>query len=187
MVPYTCYGTAIPQRYDGYRKKRVDMSKAVPVVRAEGEGEKLWFYGGGTHTWKATAEETDGAFVLFEDEMAQGKATPLHRHPENDETLYMLEGEMLVNVDGVEHRVGPGGVAVTPRGVPHSFLITSETARQLCILTPAGTSEAFFRRASEPATHDTTVSGSVDFDRVREAAAHTGAIEILGPPPFDRP
>ena len=28
------------------------------VVRADGEGEKRWFYGGGLHTWKATAEET---------------------------------------------------------------------------------------------------------------------------------
>ena len=158
------------------------MSRAV--VRAVGEGERLWFYGGGLHTWKATASETDGAFVLFEDEMGQGKTTPLHRHPDSDETLYMLEGEMLVNIDGHEHRVGPGGVAVTPRGVPHAFLITSPTARQLCMVTPAGSSEAFFRRASEPASGDTTVSGSVDSDRVREAAAHTGAIEILGPPPF---
>ena len=31
------------------------MNKVVSIVRADGEGEKLWFYGGGVHTWKATS------------------------------------------------------------------------------------------------------------------------------------
>jgi hypothetical protein len=38
--------------------------------------------------------------------------------------------------------------------------------------------EAFYRHASE---HGPT---PVDFDRIRAAAEATGAIEILGPPPF---
>ena len=36
-------------------------SKVVPIVRAADEGERLWFYGGGLHIWKATAAETAGA------------------------------------------------------------------------------------------------------------------------------
>ena len=39
------------------------------IVRARGQGEKRWFYGGGLHTWKAMAEETNGAFLFFEDHM----------------------------------------------------------------------------------------------------------------------
>ena len=39
--------------------------------------------------------------------MAQGKTTPLHRHPEADETVYVLEGEIVVNVDGKETRSVP--------------------------------------------------------------------------------
>ena len=58
---------------------------AVAIIRNEGEGERLWFYGGGLHTWKATAEETDGAFLLFEDLMSEGKTTPLHAHANEDE------------------------------------------------------------------------------------------------------
>ena len=34
-----------------------------PIVRADGDGEQRWFSGGGRHTWKATSEETDGAFL----------------------------------------------------------------------------------------------------------------------------
>ena len=58
------------------------------------------------------AEETGGAFLLFEDFMSQGKTTPLHIHANEDETLYVLEGEILVHIDGSEHSVGPRGVAV---------------------------------------------------------------------------
>jgi homogentisate 1,2-dioxygenase len=105
------------------------MSTAVPIIRGEGEGERLWFAGGGVHLWKATAEETGGVFILFEDRMQRGKTTPLHTHPHEDETFIVLEGEILVHVEGTEHPVGPGGFAVVPRGTRHAFLVTSETAR----------------------------------------------------------
>src|SRR5919204_730382 len=145
------------------------MSGAVSIVRADGEGEHLRFFGGGILTMKATAEETDGAFMLFEDHMSRGKTTPLHAHANEDETLYVLEGEILVHVDGENHAVGPRGIAVAPRGVPHAFLVTSPTARVLCLQTP-GSAEAFYRGASEPAGDDTDPTGPVDFDKGREPA-----------------
>jgi quercetin dioxygenase-like cupin family protein len=153
-----------------------------PIVRADGDGEKRWFSGGGVHTWKATAEETDGAFLLFEDHMAEGKVTPLHTHPDADEAFYVLEGEIVVHVDGNDHKVGPGGFALAPRGVPHAFLVTSEGTRVLCLQTP-GTGQAFFRQASDP-TSDDAVDGPVDFARVQAAGQQHGGVEILGPPPF---
>lgn len=161
------------------------MSKLVPVVRVDGEGDKLWFYGGGIHTWLATSSETAGVFLLFDDVMTRGKATPLHAHPEADETLYMVEGEILVHIDGREQKLGRGAVAMVPRGVPHAFLVTSETARILFLETP-GSSEAFYRGASEPLTPSLEASAPVDFDRVRASAARNGGIVILGPPPFGR-
>lgn len=164
-------------------------STAVPIIRAKDEGEKRWWYGGGVHTWKATAAETGGAFLLFEDFMTRGKMTPLHRHPDVDETLYMLEGEILLHIDGQKRRVGSGGIVVAPRGVPHAFLVTSETARMLTLVTPGSASvESFFRNASEPATAaHIDASGPVDFARVQESAKQSGATELLGPPPFEAP
>ena len=162
------------------------MSAAVPIVRNEGEGERLWFYGGGVHTWKASAEETDGAFILLEVLMTQGKTTPLHAHADEDETLYVLDGEILVHLDGHEYPVGPRGVAIAPRGVPHAILVTSPTARLLTLQTP-GSAEAFYRGASEPATDATDPSGPVDFARVREAAERSGGMQVFGPPPFTAP
>lgn len=46
-----------------------------------------------------------------------------------------------------------------------------------------GSGEEFYRIASEPAV-EAEPSAPIDFDRVREAATQTGAIELLGPPPF---
>ena len=161
-------------------------STAVPIIRAHEEGEKRWWFGGGIHTWKATSEETGGAFLMFEDLMAGGKATPMHSHPDVDEALYILEGEIMVNIGGETHRVGAGGTVVAPRGVAHAFRVTSETARVLGFVTPgAPGAEAFYKGASEPAGADVNVSGPVDFGRVMESARQTGATEILGPPPFD--
>src|SRR5918911_2216551 len=161
------------------------MSAAVPIIRGEGEGERLWFAGGGVHVWKATSEETDGAFILFEDRMMRGKTTPLHTHPHEDETFVVLEGQILVHVEGTEHPVGPGGVAVVPRGTRHAFLVTSEMARILVLHTP-GTGEAFYRDASEPSTDETDAERPPDLDRLRAAAQrHPDIIEILGPPPFE--
>jgi uncharacterized cupin superfamily protein len=117
--------------------------------------------------------------------MDKGKATPLHTHPESDETMYVLDGEILMHIDGRNYPVAAGGLAVAPRGVPHAFLVVSDTARLLCLHTP-GSCESFYLDASEPLT-DESVHGPVDFDRVQASAARHGGIVLLGPPPFDRP
>lgn len=161
------------------------MGAAVPIVRAAGEGEHLRFYGGGLLTMKATSAETAGAFLLFEDYLQAGKTTPLHVHANEDELLYVLEGEVLVHIDGTDHPLGPRGVAVAPRGVAHAFMVTSDTARVLTFQTP-GSSEAFYRGASEPASGGDGPAGPIDFDRVRAAAERSGGMEVLGPPPFAR-
>lgn len=156
---------------------------ATPVIRQAGEGERRWFYGGGTHTWKVSEEESGGAFFLFEDEMTEGKMTPWHCHPDSDELGYLLEGEVEINIDGRIERVRAGGMWMTPRGVSHAFRVTSPTARILALQTP-GSAAAFYYDASEAATSD--AEGPVDFDRIRAVAEETGITQVQGPPPFAR-
>ena len=162
------------------------MGTSVPqttIIRQAGEGEQLWFAGGGIFTIKASAAETGGSATILEDRMVRGKTTPLHQHPTFEEAIYVLEGEILVHADGEEHRVGAGGIAVAPRGAAHAFLVTSETAHILAVLTP-GVGEPFYRDASEPITAPEDADRPADFERLRAAAERSEHIELLGPPPF---
>jgi quercetin dioxygenase-like cupin family protein len=134
---------------------------------------EMWFAGGGAFTWKATAAETGGAFLLLEDRMQRGKTTPQHVHPNEDEAIYVLEGELLVDVEGEQHHVGPGGFLFAPRGVPHAFMVTSETARVLSLQTP-GTGEAFYRDAGEPVRSLADASRPADWARLRAVAERFG-------------
>jgi quercetin dioxygenase-like cupin family protein len=158
------------------------MSTPVSIVRAAGEGEKRSFFGGGLHTWKLLAEDTGGLFFVFEDVMAKGKTTPLHRHPDADETVYLIEGEIIDHADGKETRVGAGGLIYRPRGVPHAFLVVSDGARLLTWQTP-GIGQAFYRGASVAATGD--ASDLLDIAGLQASARDNPGVEILGPPPFE--
>jgi quercetin dioxygenase-like cupin family protein len=157
-----------------------ELTSAAPIVRTAEQGSLRWFYGGGVHRWLATAEDTGGAFLLFSDVMDQGKRTPLHTHPA-DESMYVIDGQILVHLAGEEHHLGAGGLVIAPRDVPHAFLVLSETATLLTLHTP-GTCQAFYLGASEPLTANT--ERVVDFDRVRASARDNGGIDIVGPPPF---
>jgi quercetin dioxygenase-like cupin family protein len=151
-----------------------------PLVRSGAEGQRRWFYGGGVHTWLVRPDEVAGAFMMFEDEMVQGKMTPLHTHP-SDESMYVIEGEIAMHLDGTEHHITSGGIAVAPRGLPHAFRVVSPVARLLTLHTP-GLCESFYLDASTPLTPE--LEQVVDFDRVRDSAKRNGGIELLGPPPF---
>ena len=77
---------------------------AEAIVRNKDDGERRWFLGGGLHTWKALSEETDDSMLVFEDQLERGKVTPMHLHADVDEALYIIEGEILLNVEGTEQR-----------------------------------------------------------------------------------
>jgi quercetin dioxygenase-like cupin family protein len=159
------------------------MAKRQSIVLQSDEGERLW-YDGGLLTFKAVGAKTEGALLLFEIYVPGGKATPLHVHPDADETFYLLEGEVLVHIDGTECSVATGGVVQVPRGTPHAFAVRSATARMIVMFTPAdAVSEAYFRAAGEPATAPSLAPTAPDLVRLQTAAAQTG-LKVLGPPPF---
>ena len=157
--------------------------QAKSFIRQAGEGERRWFYGGGVHTWLARAEETGGASLIYRDAMELGKVTPMHIHPDTDEALYIVSGEILINLAGVEQHVGAGGLAMALRGEPHAFKVLAEDTIMLCIQTP-GNAQSFYLGASVPLVPGDDASGTVDFDRVQESGRLNGGIIMVGPPPF---
>jgi quercetin dioxygenase-like cupin family protein len=115
----------------------------------------IW-YSGYLLTFLATAEETGGRFSLVEEVGQRGLSVepPLHVQTREEESFYVIEGEMRFQV-GDDVIEAPAGSFVTlPRAVPHRFEIVSEQVRMLNLCTPAGF-EGFFRELGRPASaHD---------------------------------
>ena len=85
---------------------------------------------------------TGGDFVLAEwvdggESSAERPVAPLHRHLNDDEAWYVLEGT-LGFVRGDERLEAPAGAAVlVPRGIAHTFWnATAAPARYLIVMTP---------------------------------------------------
>ena len=83
-----------------------------PFARQAGEGEALWWLGS-LAIIKAAREETGGRFTLVEVAENEGE-TPLHVHHREDETFFVLEGEIDFEVDG--KRLIDGPCRVFPMG-----------------------------------------------------------------------
>lgn len=45
---------------------------------------------------------------------------PYHLHNEVENVYYVLEGDAVIRIDGVDHPVTPGSVVFIPPGIPHS-------------------------------------------------------------------
>jgi mannose-6-phosphate isomerase-like protein (cupin superfamily) len=127
-------------------------------------------------------EQSGGAYSLSETWGARGNMPPLHVHRRNDETFYVLEGDVRLFVGDRDVRLAAGQVAMAPRAVPHTYRVESDRARWIVINSPAGF-EQFLRAASEPAPRaELPPAGRhSDLAALAKAAAEQG-IEILGPP-----
>jgi mannose-6-phosphate isomerase-like protein (cupin superfamily) len=110
---------------------------------AADEGERLTF-GEVTILVRVSGESSGGAFSLFE-EVPPMVDTPSHVHLHEDELFYVLEGQHVVEVGGEEFRLGPGGLAFGPRGVPHAQRRVVSGQGRLLILTLPGGFDGFFR------------------------------------------
>lgn len=153
------------------------------LVRNAGKGEQLWLLGGELLTVRVSGGETDGRLAVVEHLSRGGFATPLHAQPQEEETFYILEGELTFVVDGNEERAGAGSLVLVPAGAAHAFRVEGEQARFLSFHTPAG-HERFYRAAGAPAAAPTLPPpAESDADGLHEiAAAHN--VELLGPPPW---
>lgn len=85
-----------------------------------------------------SGEQTAGQFCLFENQSNGSTKTPIHVHSMDDETVYVIEGELTAAVDGQPLRLTAGESIFLPRGVPHQLMNTSgNPCRYILIGTPA--------------------------------------------------
>lgn len=103
-----------------------------------------WSVLGDTVTCIVSGKVTGGSHALFEVVSPVGNGPPPHVHRREDETFYVLAGEVEFQTQGKTIRLGPGGSLFAPRNIPHSFRSVGSTpARMLLLATPAGMEEFF--------------------------------------------
>lgn len=86
-------------------------------------------------------------YELFEVSTPQDSGPPPHSHPWS-ETFYVLEGEIVFELERDTHRAGPGAVVLVPANVQHTYRVLSPRARFLALNSPAG-AHAFFAQLHE--------------------------------------
>lgn len=97
-----------------------------------------------------TGDQSNGSIAAFELTVpgSQRLLAPAHSHDHYEETMYGIEGTLTLTVDGQRHDVGPGQALCIPRGAIHRFdNNTTETAKVLCVVTPAAIGPEYFREA----------------------------------------
>ena len=94
---------------------------------------------------KISGSDTDGDMAIFEQtSISQGRGTPLHIHPLQDEVFYVLEGSYKFQVGDDKFDLSTGESIFMPRNLPHAWTQVSEKGRMTVIFQPAGKMEDFF-------------------------------------------
>lgn len=174
--------------------EKTTAGKEYALAGDQGIMDLWWPYGPavGRYTIKVSGEQTEGRLLQFVLTDSRGAAAPRHIHHDTDETWYVIDGELTVYVGDERFEVGAGDFVLGPKGVPHTFIVTSERAEVLVTYGPAGTKgpsgygvAGFFPEVavavvpSEAPPKPTEPSDPEDF--ARRMAVY--GIELVGPPP----
>jgi len=69
-------------------------------------------------------------------EIQRNEGSPAHAHPALEQAVYILEGEAIAGIDGVDHHVKAGDMMFFPAKIFHSIKVISEKVRLLVIYSP---------------------------------------------------
>jgi quercetin dioxygenase-like cupin family protein len=105
-----------------------------------------------------SGEDTGGAYCLLEVSLAPGMGVPRHTHTREDESYFVLAGELEVIVGGKTFVLKPGDSLVAPRDVPHQLRNSGEVENHyLLIFWPSGF-EGFLEATAVPAPENAVAS-----------------------------
>ena len=148
----------------------------APVVLGPDDGLRLQSGPGRDLIFKATGEQTDGAFDYSIVEVAPHGGPPLHVHHIHAEAIHALEGRYKIRIGDETFTCEEGGFAYMPAGLPHAFLnLTAEPGRVVLLYAPGGAHRFFeeYGPLARDGVHDRATLAAI-FER------HD--MTLLGPP-----
>ncbi|PGM55658.1 quercetin 2,3-dioxygenase [Bacillus sp. AFS053548] len=85
-----------------------------------------------------SGEDTNGAFCVLYCNGKKDGGPPLHIHELEDETFYVLEGEITFFVGDQIILAKAGDYVFAPRGITHTFKVRSEETKFIVTAYPSG-------------------------------------------------
>jgi mannose-6-phosphate isomerase-like protein (cupin superfamily) len=136
--------------------------QALHTVLEPDAGENVGAIGLGIYV-KMTAEQTGGAYSLFEYVVPVGLGgPPTHIHSREDELFICVKGRVRIELDGQEHILSPGSALLLPRGVPHMFHNPfDEETRIIAVVSPPGLENYYRGLSALPPGRDMTLVAGV--------------------------
>ncbi|MBD2449996.1 quercetin 2,3-dioxygenase [Nostoc sp. FACHB-152] len=113
------------------------------IFSQPGQGDS-YSVAGDITTFKATSEQTDGNYALFEVVVAPQLGPPPHIHSQENEAFYIQEGVIEFYLDEQTILATPGTFLHSPKGQLHSFKNIGETPAKMLIWATPGGIEKFF-------------------------------------------
>lgn len=156
---------------------QADMARRVILVQQGQDrfNERISIGAKSSADRKVSAEETRGAWSVFEAHWSLKGGPPLHVHQIEDEWFYVMEGEYAAQVGEERFTLTPGDSLLAPREVPHTYAHLGEgPGRMLIAYQPAGDMEAFFLEMSR-------LTGMPSPDEAQQIFRAHG-MEVVGPP-----
>lgn len=120
------------------------MTVDEPLVTGPGAGAELAGPVGGPLRYVARAEQTSGRLTAIVNVIPPGTGPPLHRHDDQDETWWVVEGAVRFRLGDEEAEAATGAFVWVPRGLAHAFRNDAATPARLLVLFTPGGMESFF-------------------------------------------
>jgi len=125
----------------------VEMSNQDPKFLQPGDGMNFNSMAGSL-TYKATVEDTEGAFSLAVETTPPHAGLPTHVHHREDEAMYILEGEYEIVCGDKTFRATAGAFVFLPRNVPNRYQNIGGTPGKFLYITSPGGFEKFMAEMS---------------------------------------
>ena len=164
-----------------------DLARALLVSTPE--GRRSYSVVGDVYAILVSSDATAGLYAVIDMHVPAGGGPDPHRHA-CEETFLVLEGAIEVCFRDRSVTAEAGTAVAIPAGAPHKFKnVGSQSARLLCVVSPAGL-DGFFVEGGIPiegphASCPTASATEAQKRRMAEIAARYG-VELLPPNIFDR-
>ena len=95
-------------------------------------------------THKLTSDQTGGAFYLCEAVFGPESGSPLHIHHNEEEVIYVLNGEIEIRLGQNNLHIPAGGIVHLPKKVPHALYNPLKTPLKIMVHAIPGGLEGYF-------------------------------------------